>query len=445
MRATAAPPLSAEQQEAVALALAGESFLITGGAGTGKSHTLKAVIAALKRARKCVAVVAPTGAAATLIDGVTIHSWAGIGVHDAAEMPRLKKWNVGNVVRTHVLVIDEISMVADHLFVFLDRICREAKKALERPFGGVQLVCCGDFFQLPPVKARFCFECPQWGAAVRRVVNLSHSYRQGSDYEFADILSRVRVGMPTQKDLATLASAKTASLPVEPTRLYPLRVATDAENATRLAQLEGAEHVYVASDEGRVEASPSWCTAPQRLALKLNAQVILLRNLEVEDGLVNGSRGVVVGFCARRNRLLNWIDDGAVLFEHCEDPRPRTGRLEPDVPIVQFANGREVEVPLCTWDSYTPEPECRFVGMRTQYPLLLGWAITVHKSQGMSLDRVDVHLAGCFERGMAYVALSRCRSLAGLHVTGLAKRCITTDPRAINFYATTANKRQKIV
>ncbi len=421
------PQLSHEQQAPIAAALHGQSLLLTGGAGTGKSATLHALIKALRAKHAgragAVAVVAPTGVAALNVGGTTIHAWAKWGLL-TREQAASKTFAPEPWRQVQVLVVDEVSMVADWMLELMDRLAR-AFRNKHRPFGGIQLVLCGDFLQLAPVEGALCFKSHVWRDAQLQRFELTYAFRQGADGRFAAMLAEVRTGKPSDETLAALQSggAQDVHDNIEPTLLYTTNRMVDGENSVRLAQLLGVVKRFVAQDSGEKHAlknTTGWTNAPDTLDLKLDAQVVLLRNLDIAGGLVNGSRGVVVGFSGDEQQ-----------------------------PVVRFACGTTMTIVRATWTKKNDME--RTVATRVQLPLALAWALTVHKAQGMSLDRVRVDLSGSFAPpGAAYVALSRCRTLAGLCVTGLMRGKIHVDAEALAFCAqevpasNSSQKRRKV-
>jgi ATP-dependent DNA helicase PIF1 len=402
--------LSSEQERCVEAALAGLPIFVTGGAGTGKSATLEHLIARLKARYsgnpKAVAVVAPTGVAALNVKGQTLHSWGRFGqlTKEGAATHRLARepW-----LSLRVMVIDEISMVADWLLDLLDRGGRMYHNR-NLPFGGIQMIFCGDFLQLAPIEGRLCFHAASWKALNPRIMELSFAFRQGTDAVFAKMLAEIRLGTPCSETLAALCQVQSRvedEGAIEATHLYARRANVDEENAKRLDALPGISSMFQAQDSGQSTAfqkADSWTNAPAKLVLKVNAQVVLLKNLDVTRGLVNGSRGVVVGFAGMQ-------------------------------PVVRFACGETRALQMETWTK--KDDHDREVARRTQYPLALAWALTIHKSQGMSMDAVHIDLSsGWSTPGMAYVALSRCRTLAGLSVRGLTAEKITASADALEFY-----------
>jgi hypothetical protein len=256
------PACSKEQLQVVrAVVERGQSVFITGGAGTGKSHTLRVIIAKLRAKFRglpegTVAVVAPTGQAALQVDGATIHSWARLNPHAKTidQVPKIHRdpWRLARV-----LVIDEVSMVSLELFQLLNDLAQRARDSYE-PFGGLQVICCGDFLQLPPIKADFCFKSSAWRATITRTFQLTESYRQAQDPEFVNILKRIRVG-----DRDAIAPLKRCALRVparddiQPTRLYAKRNNVESENEQELHKLSGPLHSYQAQND-HVGDSPKW-------------------------------------------------------------------------------------------------------------------------------------------------------------------------------------------
>lgn len=390
--------LSKDQIRAVEAAMQGRSIFITGGAGTGKSRTLMEIISRLRqRHPKSVAILAPTGQAALLIGGQTIHSFAGIDIAGKPTQDPNKAQNWRGKLRT--VVIDEVSMMDACVFDLLDAIGRKARGNADNPFGGVQVILCGDFLQLPPVKGAFCFKSQAWTSLNPTIFMLTVPFRQ-NDEQFFRILEQMRIGKCEDTTAALLCNNKAQTSPgIEPTDLFATNDGAEHQNTQELTKLEGELHIFNATDVGRV----SQTHVPQTLSLKINAQVVLLRNLDMRRGLVNGSRGVVVGF--------DGVNNPIVRFASCENP----------ISIERMVFGQH--------DSHG-----KVISSRTQHPLALAWAMTIHKAQGLSLDHVRVNLTKCFAPGQAYVALSRCRTLAGLRVVGLKARDVKAHPEALAFY-----------
>lgn len=431
----------------------GASVFITGSGGTGKSHLLNALREELYAMRRNVHVTASTGVAALEVRGVTLHSWAGIGLGngDAAQLlqgirrnPKAaKRWRT-----VDTLFIDEISMVDPELFEKLDYIARTLRRD-QRPFGSIQVILFGDFFQLPPVQTQrnpqangyeFCFETPAWEELDPVVVELGDVFRQ-SDASFVSILERVRRGEIDEEVAACLQSRVGAQLDtsdgIEATRLYSVNRDVNALNAQRLQQLEPETHHQY---EARIDISGGTpqrratqrtqvlkhCSAEERLELREGAQVMLLHNLDQERGLVNGSRGVVIGFSDTEPDM--WYEATRVHSKNTAE----VDLEEHGLPIVRFANGLIEPIARHRWTTKNEEE-----GMSTtlaQVPLKLAWAYTVHKSQGQTLDRVELDLSTVFSHGQSYVALSRVRSLEGLSISALSLERIRAHPKVVRFY-----------
>jgi len=385
------------QAEALEMLQAGHNCFVTGAAGSGKTHLLNAYLKYLKERGVEPGITAATGIAATHLGGQTIHAWSGLGVRDklsAQDLDELegKSYLWKRLSRATVLVIDEISMLHHFRLDLLDRIMRSFKRT-EVPFGGIQVILCGDFCQLPPVsrsnepKTRFAYEAEVWRELDPRVCYLEEQHRQ-QDPTYLAILNAVRGNRLTAELTRTLRGRLDAKIAhVEPAKLYTHNVDVDEENERELARLPGEIFTYQMSDRGsdRLAATlKKGCLAPETLRLKEGARVMFVKN-NFEAGYVNGTLGVVAE--CRRDRVM-----------------------------VRLTSGRLIEAVPAGW---RVEEEGKMKAEITQYPLRLAWAITVHKSQGLSLEAAEIDLSHSFEPGMGYVALSRVRTLAGLSLKGL--------------------------
>lgn len=399
------------QQLALEILMSGESALLTGPAGSGKTYLLNQAIRLLKHEGKKVSVTATTGIAATHIGGTTIHAWSGIGIHDSLPggfTDHISKGRREIIESTDVLIIDEISMLHDYRFDMVDEVCRLVRKKPDLPFGGIQVIMSGDFFQLPPINRRddrraggFVVHSQAWRDLDPSVLYLEEQHRQ-DDEVLADILNSLRSG-----DLRRHHAEKLMSrIDIEPddienlTELHTMNVDVDSLNTKRLRELDGDELQYEATTTGGanyVETLARSVLAPRTLILKNGALVMAVRN-DPSRRFANGSIGQVVAF------------------------EPGT-----DYPIVKFLNGRELTVVPETWE--LRDGDKKRAGI-TQIPLRLAWAITVHKSQGMTLDRARIDLRKAFVEGMGYVALSRVRSLDTLYLHGINRMALKVSEDA---------------
>ncbi|PRP89664.1 DNA repair and recombination protein [Planoprotostelium fungivorum] len=432
-------PMSEEQNEIYQAILSGQNIFFTGSAGTGKTFLLRKIRNGLEQRGKKVAVTAPTGIAAVNVGGVTIHRWSGIGVSPSVDVQSKAAWRNKQLWRdTDVLIIDEISMVSGRLFDLLEGLGQKIR-GVSSPFGGIQLVLCGDFLQLPPVNdsfnpiVDFCFEAKSWHSCV----HISRELQMLNDIRLGRCTDSTRQTLDELKDKHRERQIHRAEGSVQekivyPTMLHCTNMKVDEMNSGRLSELAGDTFTYdaldlVLQDPNNLVPSKTLSSLLDALPisavvhLKLNAQVMLLCNLD--DHLINGSRGVVID------------------FERISDANVETLAKEKDIPIEWLR--RHPKLPVIQFDNGTTKivtPEIREVigvnggASRCQIPLRLAWSLTVHKSQGLSLDKAIVSLSNVFEPGQAYVALSRLRSLEGLEVADWKPQCIRANPKVIAFY-----------
>ncbi|XP_056322092.1 ATP-dependent DNA helicase PIF1 [Danio aesculapii] len=408
-----AQKLSKEQTAVLNAVLSGKNVFFTGSAGTGKSFLLKRIVGSLPP--KSTYATASTGVAACHIGGTTLHSFAGIGSGSAPLEQCIELAQRPGVLRHWTsckhLIIDEISMVEAEFFDKLEAIARSIRRSTE-PFGGIQLIVCGDFLQLPPVtkgkeKANFCFQSRSWRKCIHMNMELMEVRRQ-TDKTFISLLQAVRVGRVTEEVTAQLL--KSANHCIERDGILATRLCThkdDVEltNENKLKQLPGVMRMYEAADSDPmlVQTIDAQSPVSRLLQLKVGAQVMLTKNLDIQRGLVNGARGVVVDFQPGNQGL----------------------------PRVRFLCGTVEVMKRERWMFKAPGG---LYLSRQQLPLKLAWAISIHKSQGMTLDCVEISLARVFESGQAYVALSRARSLEGLRVMDFDPRVVQANQDVLIFY-----------
>ncbi len=402
------------QDGALKILKTGANVFLTGEPGSGKTHTVNAYVRYLREHDIEPAITASTGIAATHIGGMTIHSWSGIGIKGGLtdydlDLISQNERLVRRIGKTKILIIDEISMLAARTLAMVDQVCRLLKGEESLPFGGIQVVLVGDFFQLPPVfkneknmfgnsEPQFAYQSPVWGEAKPVVCYLHEQHRQ-EDKNFLDVLSALRRGEITNQHMAHLERRITQDeVPGGITQLFPHNENVDRINDAELGKLNTSGRIYKMTSKGAphlIEALKKSCLSPETLALKIGAKVMFTKN-SLEGEFVNGTTGEVTGF----DQLVG-------------------------KPIVKTREGKVLVVEENEW---VVENDGKILARIQQLPLRLAWAITVHKSQGISLDAAVIDLSQAFEYGQGYVALSRVRSLKGLHLRGLNERALATHP-----------------
>lgn len=404
------------QDEALEILKMGHNVYLTGAAGAGKTFVLNEYIRLLRGHNIEVGVTASTGIAATHMNGITIHSWAGMGIKDSLTDTELralvkKRHLAKRFNNTKVLIIDEVSMLHAHRLDLVDRIARVFKGNFEA-FGGMQVILCGDFFQLPPVSRygepppHFVNKSHIWNNMDLRVCYLHEQYRQ-TDMEHLRILQAIRTDTVDDSVRDSLDRRRGGDIFGMPhhTRLFTHNVDVDSLNRAELARLEGEEQHFFMEGSGHevlVDILKKSTLALSELILKEGALVMFVKN-NFEKGYVNGTLGKVVAFEK---------DEFGIL------------------PVVETVSGKRITATKEIWGL---EEDGGTVAEIKQIPLRLAWAITVHKSQGMSLDAAEIDLSRSFEPGMGYVALSRVRTLAGLRLTGLNETALKVNQDILIF------------
>ena len=426
------------QAQALAIMKTGVNVYLTGSAGSGKTHTLRQYITWLEEHDIPVAITASTGIAATHMNGQTIHGWAGIGIreflteHDMDQLEQ-KQYLFKRFEKARVLIIDEVSMLHAHRLDMVERVCRKFRRS-DLPFGGLQVILSGDFFQLPPInkagtirgpinpspqqemvfdydsgeqideqpKSDMVIHSGAWKKMKPAICYLTEQHRQ-EDNAFLEILNAIRENNISKKHLDLINSRMNGEVSSAiPTKLYTHNVDVDSINYAELQKLVGDEKEFIMSGRGHdvlVDILKKSCLAPSQLRLKIGAEVMFIKN-NYEEGYVNGTRGVLVDFDSRGE------------------------------PVVRISSsGKRITVSAKEWQI---EENGKVKASITQYPLRLAWAITIHKSQGMSLDSAEIDLSKTFAYGMGYVALSRVRTLAGVRLVGFNQKALEVDPMALD-------------
>ena len=398
------------QQEALSVLKMRHNVFLTGPPGSGKTYLLNQYIKYLKQNHRAVAVTASTGIAATHMGGITLHSWSGLGIREIITDKDIRvlmgrKYLRKRLKSANVLIIDEISMLKPNQFDAVDKICRYFKASFA-PFGGMQVICSGDFFQLPPIErdgeAKFVFESHIWNNMDMKTCYLEEQFRH-KDKKLSDLLNYIRDNMIDEAKEILLNSEYSEnqfSNNIIPTKLYTHNADVDTINSIELAKIDEEEFTYQMTWRGSKELVASLkksCLAPEKLFLKQGAQVMFIKN-NFEAGYVNGTQGKVIGFNSEQ------------------------------MPIIETFSGQKITAKMAGW---TIDEDDTIKAQINQIPLRLAWAITVHKSQGMNLDTAEIDLSKCFVEGMGYVAISRLRTLAGLKLIGINDLAFCVNEKAI--------------
>lgn len=402
------------QAEALAILKTGANVFLTGEPGAGKTHVVNEFVGWLEASGISPSITAATGIAATHVGGMTLHAWSGIGVADSltrGDVDRIASREpvARRIGKAKVLIIDEISMLSAAVLEAADLVCREVRR-VDAPFGGLVVVLVGDFFQLPPVSRSrevvFAYESSTWRALNPLVCYLTEQYRQ-DDTTFLDVLSAIRAGEVEElhherlmaRHVADDGSHSRGPLPTGVPKLYSHNADVDGENGRELAKLAGKTATFRMTSAGRenlIEGLKRGCLSPETLELKEGAAVMFTKN-SPQGRYVNGTLGTV-----------------------------RTFDRVSGLPIVTVRRGGHVTAEPMEWQVVE---DGKVRASISQVPLRLAYAMTVHKSQGMSMDAAIIDLSRAFEYGQGYVALSRVRRLAGLYLLGLNARALEVHPK----------------
>lgn len=424
--------LSEQQSQVIELFKQGKNLFISGGAGCGKSFLLSYLRQNYQKYG--LEITASTGIAAVNIGGTTIHSWAGIGMGNlpakqiienlfSAKFSRQRK----KIAAAKALAIDEISMISAKTLELLDQVFR-AVRGVNIPMGGLQLLFFGDFLQLPPIQSfdanlennsreggliDFCFKSSIWKELQLCPIILSKPFRQ-QDPEFIEILQDLRIGRLTAKICESLGAriGKIDQNPlIRPTILTTHNFKVEQINQSELRRIPGKEFTFEASYSGipaKIEFLKKNCIACEKLKLKIGAQVMMIKNTFQKEGIINGSLGIIRDFSPKKS-----------------------------FPIVEFAGGKLITIAPEEWLLERFDHETKSVVLEaqmTQIPLIMAWAMTIHKSQGLTLDKISCDLSDVFSCGQAYVALSRARNLDSVFIDSINFDKISANSDAISFY-----------
>ncbi len=414
--------LSETQLKVIENFTSGKNIFVTGKAGSGKSYLLNFL--KLNFSNQGLHITASTGIAAINIGGTTIHSWSGIGIGNlpiekiienifSAKMNKLRR----KIISAKALAIDEISMISAETLTMIDQVL-QATRQCSKPMGGLQILFFGDFLQLPPInkfdnKFNFCFESETWKSLDLKCFVLEEIFRQ-SDKKFIQLLSNLRNANLSQEDIQILQSRLNAidkNNAIKPTILTTHNAKVEAINNEELKKIAEKEVIFSAEyfgEPNKIEFLKKNSIAQEGLKLKIGAQVMMIKNTYQKEGIINGSLGIIRGFSPKKS-----------------------------YPIVEFSNGKILTIGTEEWliEKYDEEKKLILTeaGM-LQIPLILAWAITIHKSQGLTLDKISCDLSEIFSPGQAYVALSRARSLEGVFIKSINFSRIKANQDALKFY-----------
>ena len=407
--------MNSEQQVIFNEVKQGSNVLILGSAGTGKSYTLNAIVEWAKKEEKKIGITSSTGVSAINIKGRTIHSFLGIGLAKTTpyNMYTKSKKNsklLKTIRELQILIIDELSMISAELFDKISEYMGLMRK-INKPFGGVQLVLCGDMYQLPPVGGEYCFKSNAWNLIGLRVHILKKIIRQEKDEIFKSILENAKLGIVSEEHLKILKGKRNSEFgEVKPTILYSKNINVDVinqveyEKVIKTGEKERVFQTQYIPDNDEMRAWAKLNNIPSELRLCIGAQVMITANLSVEDGFANGTRCMVSGFTLQGE------------------------------PIVVLKTGEQIIIdPFPFTDGGGDEEDAERVVRAI--PLKLAYALTIHKSQSCTLDAVVLDLGyDIFEYGQAYTALSRVRDLDSVRISNIRKESFKTHPDVVEFY-----------
>ena len=392
----------------------GKNIFITGHAGTGKSYILDK----LKTIVPKLTVTSTTGIAAVNVNGQTIHSWAGVGICNkpvsSVVESILDNYTLYTQIKNcEILALDEVSMLNIQTFEYINEVLKQVKEN-DEPFGGIQLIFIGDFFQLPPVEKRmeqekkYCFESDLWKELDFHSVILNKNYRQ-NEKDLIKALSHIRTNNLTKKDIELLKTreVKDSEDLFDMLHIFSTNEEVRRYNQQRFNLLDSVRYDFESIDTLYQNTNIlSYCKVEEKISLKVGARVMLLVNLNFETGLINGSCGTVI-------------------------------EINNDDIFIRFDNGINEHIQRYEFEFYKND---KLIATRKQFPLSLAYAITTHKSQGITLDKIFVDFSRFFENGQTYVALSRIKTLDGLYISNFNPQKIKVDNKIVEFYMQLKNK-----
>jgi len=392
-----------KQFEALNVVKSGKNLFLTGSAGTGKSFTLKAIIDYLNKKNIKIGVTALTGCAAVLIDGQTIHSFLYLGISrnldDIYKNICKFKGSLLKLKYLQTLIIDEISMMDDELFILINRLFMRIKNN-DLFFGGIQLILVGDFHQLPPINGDFCFSSYLWNELDITTVILTELIRQKDDDKLQLILEEIRNGKPSDETIEILENLKNTQFKnkeIKPTRLFPINVNVDKINNCEFKKLlkkNGGEIVEYKAFSSKGEKTDNY-----DVSLTIGAQIMVIRNISLENKLFNGTRGIIVDLL-EKSVIIKDIHDNTHIIEYYTDTNQNDKN--------------------------------RYISF---IPLKLAYAMSIHKSQGASIDFLELDLGeDIFIAGQLYTALSRATTISNIRIINISKNSFIQNEKVKKFY-----------
>lgn len=384
----------------------GQNIFLTGPGGCGKSWTINKLKEVLSK-RMNISITSTTGVSSYLIRGQTIHSFSGIGVFNPKQdlLKKIKKNRaIKRIIECDLLVIDEISMLGSSYLSALSKGFKLVRKN-EKPFGGIQVIFTGDFYQLPPIQDDYAFESDVWKELNLKTILLEKVYRF-TDELYSNMLARIRKGQHTPEDNVELFKRVKAfqelnmdDFEIQPTFISCKRIDVYEKNKEELDKNPNELVMYLSRDDGDITFLD--VVAPKKLELKIGSQVMLTVNKNVEEGLVNGSRGVII-------------------------------KLDSDMIAVKLMKGN---IEIFERHEFIYEEDGKVIGKRLQFPFILSYCLTIHKIQGSTIDYAIMDIGNSiFENSMSYVALSRVKSLSGLYLKAYSPYKIQVNKKVEDFY-----------